>query len=206
MTLLAGFKALLMARSGRNDVCVATAMANRSQLSTERMIGPLVNTTLIRTRIDPDLSFRAALGRVRDSVLDAYARQELPFEILAARLAEEDGLDPASLIQVSFILQNAFRPLKLPDVTARSFAYPDGQRFLPIDRTWLSVTLEETASSVFGACNYKSDLFEPYTIRRWVADYRTILAGAAADPEVSLGRLVERIEVSAAAHATVALP
>ena len=61
MTLLAGFKTLLMARSGRNDVCVATAMANRSQLSTERVIGPLVNTTLIRTRIDADLSFQEAL-------------------------------------------------------------------------------------------------------------------------------------------------
>src|SRR5262249_2350185 len=51
MTLLAGFKALLLARSGRNDLCVATAMANRSQLRTERVIGPLVNTALIRTRI-----------------------------------------------------------------------------------------------------------------------------------------------------------
>ena len=66
--------------------------------------------------------FRKRSSRVRDSVLEAYARQELPFDILAARLAEEDGLDPASLIQVSFILQNAFRrPLKLPDVTVRSF-------------------------------------------------------------------------------------
>ena len=84
MTLLAGFKTLLLARSGRNDICVATAMANRSQLRTERMIGPLENTTLIRTRIDADLSFQEALGRVRDSVLEAYARQELPFDILAA--------------------------------------------------------------------------------------------------------------------------
>ena len=122
MTLLAGFKAMLLARSGRSDICVATAMANRSQLWTERVIGPLENTTLIRTRIDADLSFREALGRVRDSVLEAYARQELPFDILAARLAEEDGLDPASLMQVFFVLQNAFRrPLKLPDVAVRSF-------------------------------------------------------------------------------------
>ena len=71
--------------------------------------------------------------------------QELPFDILAARLAEEDGLDPVSLIQVSFILQNAVRPLKLPDVTVRSFAYPGGQRVLPIDRSWLSVMLEGDA-------------------------------------------------------------
>lgn len=191
MTLLAGFKTLLMARSGRTDVCVATAMANRSQLSTERVIGPLVNTTLIRTRIDADLSFQEALSCVRDSVLEAYARQELPFDILAARLAEEDGLDPTSLIQVSFILQNASRPLKLPHVTVRSFAYPGGQRVLPIDRSWLSVVLKETPSGITGSCSYKDDLFEPNTLQHWIADYTTILAKAAANPETSLGRLAD---------------
>jgi non-ribosomal peptide synthetase component F len=191
MTLLAGFKTLLMARSGRNDVCVATAMANRSQLNMERVIGPLVNTTLIRTRIDADMSFQEALGCVRDSVLEAYAAQELPFDILAARLAEEDGLDPVSLIQVSFILQNAVRPLKLPEVTVRSFAYPGGQRVQPIDRSWLSVMLEETPSGVTGSCSYKNDLFEPNALQHWIADYTTILAKAAANPETSLGRLAD---------------
>ena len=146
MTLLAGFKTLLMARSGRNDICVATAMANRSQLNMERVIGPVVNTTLIRTRIDADMSFQRALGCVRASVLEAYAAQELPFDIFAGRLAEEDGLDPAALTQVYFVLQSAVRPLKLPEVTVRPFAYPDGQRVLPIDRTWLSIALKETAS------------------------------------------------------------
>jgi non-ribosomal peptide synthetase component F len=190
MTLLAGFKTLLMARSGRNDVCVATAMANRSQLNMERVIGPLVNTTLIRTRIDADMSFQEALGCVRDSVLEAYAAQELPFDILAARLAEEDGLDPVSLIQVSFILQNAV-PLKLPEVTVRSFAYPGGQRVQPIDRSWLSVMLEETPSGVTGSCSYKNDLFEPNALQHWIADYTTILAKAAANPETSLGQLAD---------------
>jgi len=193
MTLLAGFKALLLARSGRNDICVATAMANRSQLRTERLIGPLENTTLIRTRIDADLSFQEALSRVRDSVLEAYARQELPFDILAARLAEEEGLDPASLIQVFFVLQNAFpRPLKLHDVAVRSFAYWEGQPVLPIDRTWLTVMLKETPSGITGSCGYKNDLFEPNTLQHWIADYKMILAKAAASPETSLSRLADR--------------
>jgi len=85
----------------------------------------------IRTQIDEDLSFQETLSRVRDSVLEAYARQELPFDVLTARLQEEGGLDPASLIQAFFVLQNASQPLKLPDVTVQSFAYPDGQRVLP---------------------------------------------------------------------------
>ena len=186
MTLLAGFKAMLLARNGRGDICVATAMANRSQQWTERVIGPVENTTLIRTRMDPDLSFREALRRVRDSVLEAYARQELPFEILAARLAEEDGVDPASLIQVFFVLQNAIRrPLELPDVAVRSFgnAHREGQPVLPIDRAWLTLMLKETPSGIAGSCTYKVDLFEANTVQHWIAEYEAILAKAVANPE-----------------------
>jgi non-ribosomal peptide synthetase component F len=193
--LLTGFKALLLARSGHNDICAATAMANRSRSRTERAIGPFENTTIIRTRIDADLSFREALSRVRDSVLEAYSRQELPFDLLATRLAQEIGFDPASLIQVVFVLQNPFRePLNLFDVTVRSFGnvYREGQPVLPIDRTWLTVMLKETQSGIIGSCSYKNDLFEGNTLQHWIADYRTILANAVANPETSLGRLADR--------------
>jgi non-ribosomal peptide synthetase component F len=195
MTLLAAFKALLLARGGRNDICVATAMANRSQQKTERLIGPLENTTLIRTRFDADLSFQVALSRVRDSVLEAYASQELPFEFLAARLAEEEDLDPTSLIQVFFVFQHALRrPLKLPDVAIESFGnvYQAGQVVLPIDRTWLAVMLKEIPSGVIGSCSYKKDLFEPNVFQNWMEDYKAILTKVATNPETPVGQLTNR--------------
>jgi amino acid adenylation domain-containing protein len=194
MTLLAGFKAMLLARSGRNDICVATAMANRSQQNTERVIGLLENTTIIRTRLDADLSFEEALNRVRHSVLEAHARQELPFDILAAKLVQEEGLDPVSITQAFFILQTAFRPLKLPDVVARPFGnvFQEGQAAMPIDRTWLAVTLKETPSGIIGGCSYKAELFDSDGLQSWIATYRTMLAKAAANPKVSLGRLAEQ--------------
>jgi len=168
-------------------------MANRSQPRTERVIGPVANTALICTRLDPDLSFQEALRRVRDSVLQACARQELPFDVLAARLAEEDGPDPASLTQVFFVLQNAFRrSLKLPPVAVRPFAYGEGQQVMAFDRTWLRVALKETPSGITGTCTYKNELFEPGTPQHWIEDYRTILAKAAENPETSLGRLADR--------------
>ena len=192
MSLLAGFKTLLLLRSGRTDICVATLMANRSQLRTERVIGPFANTTLIRTQIDADLTFSEALNRVREAVLEAYARQELPFDIIATRLAEETGLCPASLIQVYFVLQVAFRrPVKLPDVIVRPFGYQEGRSVMPIDRAWLSITLKETPSGITGVCGHKNDLFEPNTVQDWIADYTAILAKAAANPNKQLGRLAD---------------
>jgi amino acid adenylation domain-containing protein len=195
MTLLTGFKALLMARSGRNDICVATPMANRSQLRTEHVIGPLSNTTLIRTRINADMSFEEALTCVRDSVLNAYARQGLPFDILAARLEEEDALDAASLTQAFFDLRNAARrPLKLLDVAVGSFGdiHREGHPRLPIDHTWLTVTLKEAPSGITGSWSYKKDMFEANSPKHWIVDYKTILTKVAANPETPVGQLVER--------------
>jgi non-ribosomal peptide synthetase component F len=192
MTLLTAFKALLLARSGRNDICVATAMANRSDLRTERLIGPLENTTLIRTRIDLDLPFQEALARVREAVLEAYARQQYPFEALVARLAQEDGIDSASLIQVLFVLENPLRQkLELTDVAVQPFANAvlHGQPVLPIDRILLAVTLKETASGMTGAWSYKPAVFESEGVQPWVSGFKAILAKAAANPETPVGRL-----------------
>jgi condensation domain-containing protein/phosphopantetheine binding protein len=191
MTLLAGFKTMLLSRSGRDDICVATLMANRSQPSQERVIGPLENTTLIRTHMHCDLSFLEALARVRDAVLEAHAHQELPFDILASRLAE-DGLDPASLIQVFFVLQNAFQqPFKLRDLAVTPFASfnQEVQPALPVDRTWLTVMLKEEATGITGSWSCKNALFEANTLPLWIADFKALLAKAAANPELPLGHL-----------------
>jgi acyl-CoA synthetase (AMP-forming)/AMP-acid ligase II/acyl carrier protein len=192
MSLLAGFKTLLLLRSGRTDICVATLMANRAQLRRERVIGPFANTTLIRTQIDADLTFGEALNRVREAVVAAYARQELPFDIIAARLAEETGLCPASLVQIYFVLQVAFRrPPKLPDVTVQPFGYQEGRTAMPIDRVRLSIALKESASGITGICGHKNDLLGPNTGQDWIADYMAILTKAAANPDKELGRLAD---------------
>jgi acyl-CoA synthetase (AMP-forming)/AMP-acid ligase II/acyl carrier protein len=192
MTLLAGLRVLLLARSGRNDICLVTAMANRCRPGTERVIGPFANTTVIRTQMGPDLSFPEAIGRARDAVLEAYARQELPFEIIAARMVQEDGLDPASLVQISFVLDNAFRrSLKLRDLVVRPFAQQEPQLALPIDPSLFAMTLKETPSGLGGTCRHKLDLLDS---KAWIEDYSTILTKAAAHPGLPLGNLIAGFE------------
>jgi len=193
--LLTGLKALLLNQTGRTDLCIATAMANRGRADMERVVGPLENTVIIRTRLAPGLSFAEAFARVRESVLDAHARQDLPFDVLAARLAEQDGVDPASLIQVYFTLQNPLRqPLRLPDVTVRSFGdvHREGQPVLPIDQTWLSLMLKERPAGVTGSCAYKSGLIAAQTMTQWMQAYVAILSSAAVHPDMPLSRLLAR--------------
>ena len=194
MCLLTGLKALLLAQTGRNDISVATAMANRAQPDTERVVGPFENTVIVRTQITPELSFAQALVRVRQSVLDAHARQELPFNILADHL-EQEGIDPASLLQVYFTLQNPLRqPLDLPDVTIESIGNVarEGQPVLPIDQTWLSLMLKERPTGISGSCNYKGELLDGRRVGEWMAHLVALLEAAIAQPNTPLGRLLAR--------------
>jgi len=190
MTLLAGFKTLLAARTGHNDICIVTSMANRSQLTTECLIGLLSNPTIIRTRFDADLSFQDALSCVRTSVLDAHARQELPFEVLATQLLDQGDENPEPLVQVYFDLQISRRPLTLGKVAVTSFGSvsTEGQPRLPVDRTWLTVTLKEVSSGITGLWIYKKNLLKAETITRWISEYESILFKATANSELPLHR------------------
>lgn len=194
MCLLTGLKAMLLARTGRTDIVVATAMADRAQPDTERIIGPFENTVIVRTTLTPDLSFAQGLARVRRSVLEAHARQELPFEVLADRL-EQEGIDPASLLQVYFTLQNPLRrPLDLPDlaITSTGNVAREGQPVLPIDQTWLSLMLKERPTGVTGSCNYKRDLLDGREVGEWMEDLVALLTAAIAQANAPLGRLLAR--------------
>jgi hypothetical protein len=113
-------------------------------------------------------------------------------------MAEADGLELASITQAFFILQNAFRPLRLPDVAVRPFGdvFRQGQAVMPVDRTWLAVTLKETEDGILGSCCYKTELFESGSLQSWIASFRTILVKGAEDPEMSLGRLAELCSIS----------
>jgi hypothetical protein len=169
-------------------------MANRAQPDTDRVVGPFENTVIVRTRITPELSFAQALARVRQSVLDAHALQELPFNILADHL-EQEGIEPASLLQVYFTLQNPLRqPLDLADVTIESIGNVarEGQPVLPIDQTWLSLMLKERPTGITGSCNYKGELLDGRRVREWMANLVALLDAAVAHPNTPLGRLLAR--------------
>jgi hypothetical protein len=113
-------------------------------------------------------------------------------------LAEEAGIDPESLIETYFVLQIAFRrPIKFPGVTVRPFGYREGQSAMPLNRTSLTMTLNETPWGMTGACTARTELSGG---RLWVNDYLTVLTKAAANPRKPIGRLAEGLRIHRAAR------
>jgi amino acid adenylation domain-containing protein len=185
MTLLTGFAALLQRYTGAGDLAVGTPIAGRTREETEGLIGLFVNTLVLRADLSGAPDFVAALARVRETTLAAYAHQEVPFERLVEELAPARDLSRPPLVQVLFTLQNApSGPLVLPGLTLAAAEVATGTAKLE-----LSCTLMETADGLTGTLEYSRDLFEGATVERLAGHFIRLLAGAAAAPHRRLGEL-----------------
>ena len=112
MVLVAALKTLLHRNLGQDEVRVATNVANRNRAGTKTLIGPLVNTVVLRTNLGGDPESREVMRRVRATTVAAFAHQDLPFQELTQMLERERLLKPRSLANIMILLQNnALRPL-----------------------------------------------------------------------------------------------
>jgi amino acid adenylation domain-containing protein len=185
MVLLAAFQALLSRYSGQDDLCVGSSIAGRDRPEVEGLVGFFANTLVLRGDLSGNPSFAELLGRVRETCLDAYAHQDLPFERLVEELHPQRDLSRSPLFQVlfSFDLEPETR-LELPGLTLE-FSEVD-TRTAKFD---LSLYIREGAAGLGGYLEYDTDLFEGETAAQMIGHWQTLLQAAIADPSLHLGEL-----------------
>ncbi|HVS00999.1 MAG TPA: amino acid adenylation domain-containing protein, partial [Thermoanaerobaculia bacterium] len=185
MTLLAAFQALLRRTTGQDDIAAGTPIANRNRGEVEPLIGFFVNTLVLRGDLGGAPSFAGLLRRVRETLLDAYAHQDLPFEKLVEELRPSRSLAYSPLFQVMFALQNLpAGSLELPGLQW-SLAEMEN-RSEKFDLTWNVV---ETPDGLRGSLSYNVDLFDAATAARMTARWCTLLGGILDAPERRISQL-----------------
>jgi amino acid adenylation domain-containing protein len=175
MVMLAAFEILLYRYTGQTDIAVGSPIANRMQPELEPLIGFFVNTLVMRTDLSGEPTFREVLARVRETALDAYSNQDVPYELVVESLRPERRSGANPLFNVMFqVMQFRRSP---PGKQQSLFGMP----FRPVavdDRTakfGLFCTLGETADGLAGVIQYDTDLFERATISRMAGHYLTLL-------------------------------
>jgi amino acid adenylation domain-containing protein len=186
MTLLAAFKVLLGRLAGHEDVVVGTPVANRTRTEAEGLIGFFVNTLALRTDLSGALSFRALLGRVRETTLGAYAHQDLPFERVLDALRPERSLSHAPVFQVFFNLLNLEqREVRLPGLTLEP-VLEEGDALSKFDLTLYAAPRPD---GIHLSLVYDAALFAPARMAEMLAQYRLLLEQAVREPARSVAAL-----------------
>ncbi|HZN08863.1 MAG TPA: condensation domain-containing protein, partial [Pyrinomonadaceae bacterium] len=185
MLLLASFKVLLCRYTGQDEIVIGAPIANRNRIEIENLIGFFVNTLVLRTGLSGDPSFTDVLGRVRKVTLDAYAHQDMPFELLVEELQPERSLSRNPLFQVMFQLENTPKEdLPMSGLTLSPVAVEG-----VASQFDLSVDVVESHRGLVVTAEYSTDLFEAETIRTLLERWRILLESIANAPGQRLSEL-----------------
>jgi amino acid adenylation domain-containing protein len=184
MTLLGAFTILLHRYTGSDDIAVGTPIAGRTAKESEDLIGFFVNTLVMRTAISADLTVREVLAQVRETALEAYDNQDVPFEKLVDELAPQRDLSRTPLFEVMFAMQNGEAEWKLAglDVT-KDWIATSSEKFD------LTLVLEETEDGLKGAIGYRTALFDAEAIERMQRHLARLLDAIARNADARIGEL-----------------
>ncbi|MBI5649978.1 MAG: amino acid adenylation domain-containing protein [Chloroflexi bacterium] len=182
MTLTAAFQILLHRYTGQDDLCIGTPIANRMRAELETLIGLFINTLVIRADLSGAPTFRDLLKRVRQTTLDAYANQDVPFEQLVEILQPQRAMSHTPLFQVMVILQNApVTSQHLPGLTLTMLDVDAGTATFD-----LTFSISELPDGLDVAVEYATDLFNADTLARMLGHLQTLLENIVANPDLPI--------------------
>ncbi|HWO61874.1 MAG TPA: condensation domain-containing protein, partial [Umezawaea sp.] len=184
-TLAAAVQLLLARYTGRRDVAVGTASAGRGRPELDDVVGFFVNTLVLRSTVDPSLSFDEFLADVRETVVDTFAHDEVPFDRLVDELRPDRDPSRTPLVQALVLLQQQMvRPTTVDGLRVDEHHLPR-----PRARFELLVEFWPRDGSLDLSLEYNTDLWDAATVERMAGHLGVLLEAIAADPGRALGDL-----------------
>jgi amino acid adenylation domain-containing protein len=186
MTLLAGFGVLLSRYSGQSDLVVGSPIANRNQAAIEPLIGFFANTLALRVNLSENPSFLELLEQVKQTTLEGYAHQDLPFEMLVEKLQLDRDLSRNPLVQVMFALQNTSQDtwnLSGLSIESLSLSVEETVRFD------LEVNCWQNSEGLAIDWIYSRDLFDTATIARMGEHFQNLVQAIILNPKATVKEL-----------------
>ncbi|MEX6690965.1 non-ribosomal peptide synthase/polyketide synthase, partial [Danxiaibacter flavus] len=172
MTLLATFKVLMYRYTGQADISIGTPVAGRRQLELENMIGLFVNTIVVRSEVNDQMTFALLLRQLKQTILEAFEYQDAPFEKVVEAVVEDRDLSRNPLVQILFVLQNTpeIPQFQLGDTRLSIEEHAHGTT--PFD---ISVSIEKNTDGLQCYVQYCTDLYASGTIESMFSHYEQLL-------------------------------
>jgi amino acid adenylation domain-containing protein len=191
MVVLAGLAALLSRLGAGTDIPVGAPAAGRTDDALDDLVGFFVNTLVLRADLASDPGFAELVGRVRETVLAAQARQDVPFERLVEVLNPARSAARHPLFQVMLADEDVGAvDWQLPGLRITAEPVPAGAAKFDLTLAFRQDRDADSAAAGISAWfEYAADLFDPATVQALAARLTRLLRQAARDPGRPLSTL-----------------
>ena len=184
MVLLAALQTLVWRYTSTDDILIGTPIAARTDPRLENLIGFFVNTLVIRGDLSGNPTFLELLRRTRETTLEAYEHQDLPFAKLVEALKPQRSASYTPLFQIMLVVHNApRRVLDLPGLSLKEMEFDSGS-------AKFDLTLEVVEQDgLYCTIEYCTALFEKQSIQRLFRHFETLLGDIANNPDRPISEL-----------------
>jgi amino acid adenylation domain-containing protein len=183
----AALDVLLYRYTGSEDILIGIPLADRDRPEVESMIGFLLHTHVLRTRVAGESGFRELLARVQKTVLDLYSHRSPPFDQVVGKVRPERNLSYSPLFQVMINWRD--RDQQLSFIGMEGLAVESLLAETKTSKFDLTVMLTDDEDAIWLEMEYSTDLFDDARIERMAGHYQVLLAAAAADPDRRVAEL-----------------
>jgi len=178
VVLLAAFEVVLHRYARQEEIVVGTSAPCRTQPRMERLVGPVANLVVLRSRLKGDLSLGAVLEQVNERVTEALRYQEMPFDRLVRDLKPDKDMSRTALFDVLFQYEQPEPALDMGACQAKVIDTNVGY-----GKYDLHVCVRRTADGMRADVVYNADLYDDPLIKRLMRHFVAALGALAASPE-----------------------
>ncbi|MYT20796.1 amino acid adenylation domain-containing protein, partial [Streptomyces sp. SID7760] len=186
--LLTAYQLMLGRTAGQASLLVGSPVHGREHADTAEVVGPFLNTAVLRADLLPGESFGALLRRSAQRVPAALRHSAMPLSLLVERSRVARDTSRTPLVQALFTLQSGpLAAFVLGDPASRFDLGGLEMRPVALDQPHaqmdLQLTFAEVDGTLSGLLQFDRALFEDATAERMAAGLCALLDAVAADPE-----------------------
>jgi len=182
--LLAVFYVLIAQYSLKQDIVIGFPVSGRVNHKLQSAIGFFADLILLRGKLAENFTFKELLYKVKESTVEAYAHQHIPFNYVAELVEHQKSQQYRNLFQILFDYIDLGENTKnYSNFTSTTIA---GQLPTDIDLFFALVKLNQELK---GLLTYNANLFEEDTITALIDSYSLILEQCLNSPETKVNEL-----------------
>ncbi|WP_394776486.1 amino acid adenylation domain-containing protein [Flavobacterium sp.] len=168
---VATLKILLFRLTSQEDIIVGIPVANRNHYQLKDLVGCFINTLMLRDKIDENASFETWLQTVNETLINALAHQNYPFEQLLELIdaPQNDNSFPLSPVFLNMVDFEAKAQEIIAEFTSNHEIVEATPKFD------LECYIKSFANGYSINCVYDHELFKKETIEYWITAYLSII-------------------------------
>lgn len=182
MLLMASYNVLLHKMTSQEEFIVGMPISCRDNENFSDVVGLMVNTLPIKSKLNGNLKFQDFLDDVCKCCLNAFENKNYPYEKIVENVAVYNDLGENSLYDTLLVMQN----MRNTNLNYQGWKISDYEIKGRFSKVAISFEFAEDSGSLQCKIEYDSNLFDEKVLKRFIKGFIKVFEKVTETPEIEI--------------------